>query len=251
MIARVKTEIREFLSPLRPVPTTVFLVAGLMMCVHHYYGQGKFFRRVVGPALDLSRGEISYFACLYWPLTALVTYLLLPHLALRAASRFDPEEGPVYRAGLGLGDWRFGLRVAAFFYAVMVPLLLVVIWNGDFQGKYPLCGAATTSLQRFVVYELGFATYFIAWEYFFRGFLLFGLKRTFGHWTIWVQMLPFVVIHFPKPDLEAISSIIGGLALGWLALRTRSIWYGWFVHAATAVTLECLVVLIEGGLGTA
>ena len=31
-------------------------------------------------------------------------------------------------------------------------------------------------------------------------------------------------------------------------LRTRSIWYGWFVHAATALTLECLVVAIEGGI---
>ena len=247
MIARVKAELRAFVAPLKPVPTTVFLVAGLMMCVHHYYGQGRFFRKVLGP-LFLERGEIGYASCLYWQVTALVTYLLIPHLALRIARRFDPEEGPVHLAGLGLGDWRVGLTCAGLFYAVMLPLLAVVVWNGDFQGKYPLCNDATRSLLHLVVYEAGFAVYFIAWEYFFRGFLLFGLHRTVGPWTVFVQMLPFVVIHFPKPDLEAISSIAGGLALGWLALRTRSIWYGWFVHAATALTLEILVVLIEGGL---
>jgi len=248
MFGRIKSELRDAIAPLSPIPVAVFLTGGLMMCLHHYYGQGKFFRRVVGKLIGVPPSEIDYFACLYWPVTALVLYLIVPHLVLRFVRRFDPEEHDLHLRGLGLGDWRFGLKVAALFYAVMVPILFVVVWNGDFQGKYPLCDAATQSLTRFVVYEIGFATYFIAWEYFFRGFLLFGLKKTLGPWTIWVQMLPFVVIHFPKPDLEAISSIAGGLALGWLAMRTRSIWYGWFVHAATALTLEILVLAIEGGI---
>lgn len=248
MLGRIKTELRAFLAPLSPIPVTVFVVGGLMMCLHHYYGQGKFFRKVVASAIGLAPRDVDYAACLYWPLTALVLYLVVPHLALRIARRFDPEEGPVHVAGLGLGDWRFGVRAAALFYGVMVPILFVIVWSSDFQGKYPLCEDATRSLRHLVLYEVAFAIYFIAWEYFFRGFLLFGLKRTFGSWTIWVQMLPFVVIHFPKPSLEAISSIAGGLALGWLAMRTRSIWYGWFVHAATAITLECLVVAVEGGL---
>lgn len=241
---RILTELRAFLAPLKPVPVTVFLVAGAMMCVHHYYGQGRFFRRVVGPLL-FERREIDFASCFYWGVTALVTYLLVPHLALRVARRFDPDEGPVHVAGLGLGDWRFGLKAAGLFYAVMVPLLAAVVWMSDFQGKYPLCGSANT-LPRFAAYQLSFALYFVAWEYFFRGFLLFGLKRTLGPWTIWVQMLPFVVIHFPKPDLESFASIFGGLALGWLALRTGSIWYGWLVHALTMLTLESAIVAIKG-----
>ena len=88
--------------------------------------------------------------------------------------------------------------------------------------------------------------YFIAWEYFWRGFMTFSLEKTFGPWVIWILMLPFVVHHFEKPDLEALSSILGGLALGWLALRTRSFWYGAFIHAATDLTLDVLMVIAKG-----
>lgn len=243
MIARVKSELRFFRDSLELVPATVFVVAGLMLCVHHYYGSGRFFRKVIGP-LVMAREDIPYASCFYWSVTSWFTYLLVPLLAITIAGRLRREQAPS-TTGLGLGDWRMGLACCAIFYGVMLPLLAVIAFNGDFQGKYPLCEEATRSVARFVAYEISFALYFIAWEYFWRGFLLFGLEKKFGFWTIFVSMLPFVVAHWPKPDLEAMSSILGGLALGYLALRTRSIWYGWFIHSATAITLEVMVTLIE------
>ena len=243
MLARTKAELRRFRDSLELVPTTVFVVAGLMLCVHHYYGTGRFFRKVLGPWL-LASQDISYLSCLYWSVTSWFTYLLIPLVAITVVSRMRRDQAPV-TTGLGIGDWRMGLTCCAIFYGVMLPLLAFVAFTGDFQGKYPLCDDATRSTTHFVIYELFFALYFIAWEYFWRGFLIFGLEKKFGFWTIFVSMLPFVVAHWPKPALEAMSSILGGLALGYLAWRTRSIWYGWFIHSATAITLEVIIVAIE------
>jgi CAAX protease family protein len=110
-----------------------------------------------------------------------------------------------------------------------------------FQRKYPLFRGATASTPLFIGYELAYAAYFVAWEFFYRGFLLFGLGNVIGRWAVFVQMLPFAILHFGKPEIEAFSSVFGGLVLGWLAWRTRSFWYGVAIHASMAVYLDLLV----------
>jgi membrane protease YdiL (CAAX protease family) len=124
-------------------------------------------------------------------------------------------------------------------------IVSVIAGMDSFQEYYPIYGDADRSLAMFVSYEIAYACYFVAWEFFFRGFMTFALEKHLGIWVIFVQMLPFAVMHFGKPGLESMSSVFGGIALGYLALRSRSIWYGVFIHAATAVTLDVLVVGIR------
>jgi len=53
-----------------------------------------------------------------------------------------------------------------------------------------------------------------------------------------VQTLPFALLHTGKPEAEALSSVFAGVALGWLALRTRSFWWGALLHAAIAFAMD-------------
>ena len=46
-------------------------------------------------------------------------------------------------------------------------------------------------------------------------------------------------------DLVTAGQILGGLALGWLALRTRSFWYGAFIHGAVDVTHDLMVTWLK------
>jgi membrane protease YdiL (CAAX protease family) len=46
------------------------------------------------------------------------------------------------------------------------------------------------------------------------------------------------MIHFPKLWPEAGGAILFGLFLGILALRSSSIWGGFFVHAGVAVGMD-------------
>jgi membrane protease YdiL (CAAX protease family) len=139
------------------------------------------------------------------------------------------------------------LIVVGIGWLIMLPLVIGVASSGDFRGVYPLDREALRSHEMFWVYEAGYMSFFVGWEFFFRGFLLFALEPFFGPAAIVVQMIPFALLHFGKPVLEALGSIIAGLFLGALAWRTRSIWYGVTLHALVAVTMD-LYVYFRWGL---
>ena len=54
--------------------------------------------------------------------------------------------------------------------------------------------------------------------------------RSFGAGAIWSMVVPYCMIHYGKPYLEACAAIIAGVVLGSLAMRTRSIYAGFLVH---------------------
>ena len=238
-------EWREFFDGLGGPGVFIFIAAGVLLWAYHYYGTGYFFRRAVGPWLGLGGEAAEAAAYFYWYGCSFIFLMFVPLIFIAASPRHRLGE-----FGLGLGDWRIGGR-AAVVCALFMVAVLVIPWPGigplhsldGFQRKYPLFRGATRSLPLFVAYELAYGAYFVAWEFFYRGFLLFGLEKAIGRWAVFVQMLPFAILHFGKPDLEALSSIFGGLILGWLAWRTRSFWYGVFVHVSMAVSLDLLVGL--------
>jgi membrane protease YdiL (CAAX protease family) len=67
-------------------------------------------------------------------------------------------------------------------------------------------------------------------EFLFRGFLMFALVRAIGPVGVLVATMPFVFSHLTKPELELFSTLVGGMAYGWLAWRTGSIVWGAIAH---------------------
>jgi hypothetical protein len=51
---------------------------------------------------------------------------------------------------------------------------------------------------------------------FFRGFLVHGLRPKFGAYAIPMMTIPCCMIHFGKPLLESLASIVTGMLLGFM-----------------------------------
>jgi len=51
------------------------------------------------------------------------------------------------------------------------------------------------------------------------------------------------MIHFQKPFLEALASILAGTILGMIALRTRSIFYGILIHCSVAISMDMAALI--------
>ena len=58
------------------------------------------------------------------------------------------------------------------------------------------------------------------------------------------MVVPYNMIHYGKPFLEANAAIIAGIVLGTLALKTRSIWCGFLIHVSVAISMD-LAALIQ------
>ena len=49
-------------------------------------------------------------------------------------------------------------------------------------------------------------------------------------------------MHAGKPFAEGMGSVVAGIALGLFALRVRSFWYCWLLHALIAFTMDLLAI---------
>lgn len=241
----LRAQSRLWLRELGGEPAVIVIGSCVALTLAHYHGSTNSFRSGFGDVFKDSP-YAALLPYLWWFLSSAAFYLALP-LTLSALTGGSFTR----RYGLGLGDWRAGGKITLLFLAVMMPVVYLAAQTELFSRQYPLAGQGaytlatkpdvTRSLAVFVIYEAAYCAYFIAWEFFYRGWMLNGLLRAWGRGpALLMQLSPFVILHFGKPEPEVLGSIVAGLALGILALRTRSFWYGAILHAAIAVWMDVL-----------
>lgn len=137
--------------------------------------------------------------------------------------------------------------------AIMLPLLFWAGTQSDFLSTYPRYTkiGLEPSHPKFRllagIYEIVYGSDFLFTEFFFRGFIVLAFARKFGHRAILPMCVYYITIHFGKPLGETISSFFGGLLLGVIAYRTKSIYGGIIVHLGIAYLMEIFAFLGRAG----
>jgi membrane protease YdiL (CAAX protease family) len=124
--------------------------------------------------------------------------------------------------------------------AVMIPLVAFFSTTASFQARYPFYDLVPGEklYPNFWIWEGLYFLQFFALEFFFRGFMVHGLKKRFGVYSILVMMIPYCMIHFGKPLPETIAAIIAGLVLGMLSYKSRSILLGVCIHYSVGLMMD-------------
>lgn len=225
-------------------PFVALVVCALVLTMQEYYGGRIFFDvSVKNLLLEYEKGhpwvhvgkydELWGFA--WWAGTRVFGYVF-PFLAWKVFFRKDSllDLGLRTRGFLDHA-WIYGL-----FLAVVVPAMLVVSASPDFGSYYPFYKQSTRSWFDFLVWEAMYFAQFFALEMFFRGFWLGVLRRSFGSGAIFAMAVPYCMIHYGKPYLEAVGAIVAGIALGSLSMKTKSIYSGFLVHITVAAMMDWL-----------
>lgn len=179
-------------------------------------------------------GKDKFFSRIYWFLMDGGLMFLLPLLSIKLVFR---EKLSDY--GFTWGDKKFGIITASVFFVFMLLLVWIVSGSKSFAAMYPQGGVKVQeNLLTFFFYELCIGFYMLGWEFFWRGYVLFGLKEKFGYYSVFIQMIPFFILHKGKPELELFASIFAGLILGIQALRSRSFIYCWILHSLVMVSID-------------
>ena len=171
----------------------------------------------------------------FWAIVVIATYVIPPVLLIKLVLREK-----VLDYGLRIrGIARHG-AVYAFAFTIAAPVIVAVSYTAAFQDKYPFYHPpAGDSLWPYMYgWWILYWLQFVALEFFFRGFLLNGLVPRLGYAAIYAMVVPYNMLHFGKPMAEAVAAIVGGIALGHLALKTKSIWWGAALHISIAITMD-------------
>ena len=178
----------------------------------------------------------------------IIFYLLVPVLTVKLILKHSLRD---YGLSFGLLRQHWGIyALFALGLVAMVVVCNVFLVNqlgSGFIDMYPFYKDASRSWFDFIVWELGYMFQFFCLEFFFRGFLLKGLSWRFGHLAVPVVCFPYMMIHFQKLFLESLGSVFFGLILGILALRTRSILGGFFLHVSLALSMDLVAMGMTTG----
>lgn len=183
---------------------------------------------------------------IWWSCVTVCFYFILPALFVRLILR-----QPLSSYGL---RWRGAFKdyhLYFLMFVVMLPTVLFVSGAASFQARYPFYqmepGEALAPF--FWQWEFFYFLQFFSLEFFFRGFMVHGLKHRFGYYSVFVMSVPYCMIHFHKPLPEALAAIVAGVVLGTLSLKSRSILLGVAIHYSVAITMDLAALWRKGLLG--
>ena len=231
------TSLKNHVKTLDRKVIIIFLSVAILQTISWYITSRMFFRTKFFEQYQF-HPQVYLIEYLYWFLGDFITFFVFPVFVIRF---FFKEKLSSY--GLQIGDYKVGLKITLIFILIMLPLVWFASSTDSFANVYPHLSSARESWTIFLIYELGLLVYMIAWEFVWRGYMLFGLYAKFGFYSIFIQMIPFVILHNGKPMLETFGSILAGLALGILALRTKSILYCVIAHMGVMFSIDLISTL--------
>ena len=198
-------------------PKTVILIAAAVILIRLNI-RAEFFEHVL---LDLAF------------LTALLGILLLSREKLK-------------NFGLSFGDIKMGIKYSIFLFIIAVPLMLYASGLESFRNYYPLWAPAKITVENFIIYELAIGAVMLYTEFFYRGFLLFGLSKSkkYGKYANLIQSFIYMIRHIGKPGLEVPYSFFAGYIFGLIDMRCKSILPSFMLHFLGSVVFDLMIIFL-------
>jgi membrane protease YdiL (CAAX protease family) len=150
--------------------------------------------------------------------------------------------------GLQFGDSRLGVWIVLAGIPIMTVVSFVSTKNPAIQEQYPFSKRACDNSKKFVLFEMCYLIfYYVAWEFTFRGVILFGLIEWSGEnppgivMAILIQAIIATVYHLGHPHMEIFGALVGSIIFGIIAFVTGSILYSIFLHAFVGILNDTIL----------
>jgi membrane protease YdiL (CAAX protease family) len=152
-------------------------------------------------------------------------------------------DGSLTDFGLSLHHLQDNWKWLAFFLIFFILLNSFLARKAGLMEQYPQMRINSWTRSRFILSAFGWILYLLAYEYLFRGLLLFSAYEAFGVWpAIAINVAIYSAVHFPKGMGETLGAIPFGILSCILALSTGTILIPFAAHASLAVSMEYFAI---------
>jgi membrane protease YdiL (CAAX protease family) len=225
-----------FLSKENNKSTVILLSVPMILITFNYFGTKTFYLNHLASTFVLFQ-DSELTSVLYTFLASFILLGWIPALVIKFVFR---EPLSVY--GVRFGDIRWGIKAFLLLAPVIIVLAYLSSRTQPFRFEYPLYKGASSSLCMSAVYAFAYLVFYLGWEFFFRGYMQSGLEGAFGGWNaILVQTLASCLLHTGKPLGEIYASILGGIGLGIIAWRGRSLLFVVLLHWLLGASLDIFI----------
>jgi membrane protease YdiL (CAAX protease family) len=215
-------------------PLIVLVLVSVSLTVQEYWGDRVFFERTFSREPGDAYWSLKGFG--WWSGWRFIGYVVMPVLVIWMMPGERVRDYFVSLRGFFKHLW-----IYLVLFLLLLPAVIIAAQTESFNRTYPFYKLANRSAFDLWVWQGMYALQFLSLEFFFRGFMLHGL-RELGSRAIFVMLVPYCMIHFGKPWTETMGAIGAGIILGTLAMRTRSIWGGVLIHVGVALTMDLLAL---------
>lgn len=153
------------------------------------------------------------------------------------------QRNNAWNYGWNWKPWRRHALMALGLWAAMLPVLWFAAQNPAARANYATYLPPVETARDSAMLLGSLVVYMFCWEWFFRGFLLFGIAQGMGAIAaIVLQAAIFGFAHTGKPLPEMASSFVGGAILGAICWREKSFLPAFLAHALIHLTWVLLVL---------
>ena len=203
------------------------------------FGTPEFFADWLMPRLGM-RGAPYPWAGFYCYLSAFFLLGVVPVLIVKF----------VFRESLADYGVRWGVRSGTLLAIVLgAPCFILGGWLASLDptvhAYYPISKinmAAAPSPGLFAWHAVAYLSFYLGWEFHFRGFLQQGVRESLGDAnTVLIQSLASCLAHLGRPTGEVFAALPAGLFWGIMALRTQSLLGGLVQHFLLGIMLDWFI----------
>jgi|WetSurMetagenome_2_1015567.scaffolds.fasta_scaffold55702_3 membrane protease YdiL (CAAX protease family) len=147
--------------------------------------------------------------------------------------------------GLNIKNKKAGIFWGMFFLIALFLLYYLLLAYTNLPKKYLLPSNVTSQFYFFLIYELVLMNIMIfAYEFFYRGFVLFLFSKKIGHWAIFLQAIIFVLFSSVENGFywQFAAPLVLSLSSGILAYKSKSFIFSYISNLLFIIILNSYII---------
>ena len=208
------------------------LIVILGLFVYFYFYGSSLFKEKFIQRIGAEKTKVNYI--LFERLLGFIFFGVIPLVLV-----FFIFNDGISNFGISFGDFLQSLYWTIGLSPILILLSYLNAKKKDNLSEYPQIRTSIWDIKLLIISAVSWVLYLLAYEFMFRGFLLFISERNLGLWpAVMLNVAIYSWAHIPKGLKETLGAIPFGLVLCLITLQTGSIWVAFMAHVILALSNE-------------